>query len=189
MTGVQTCALPILGVSKIRITGGEPLVRKNISDLIKTLQTIKGLEEISLTTNATLLSTYAQELKEAGLKRINISLDTLQEDKFRKISRSNTFYRVLNGIEKAREIGFEPIKLNVVVMRNINDDEIKDFIEFSLSRGLILRFIEFMEITPMWEVDYFMPIEEIKEKCQVRFELKRIDYSGPGPAEDRKSVV
>jgi cyclic pyranopterin phosphate synthase len=170
------------GISKIRLTGGEPLVRSGIVNLVKFLNLIEGIEEVSLTTNGTLLSLYADRLKKAGLKRINISLDTLRQDRFRQITRNNSFYRVLEGISAAKESGFDSLKLNVVVMKGINDDEIIDFVEFALKRGLILRFIEFMNVTPLWKEECFIPIDEVKRICEKRFGLTRIVTSGSGPA-------
>ena len=172
-----------LGIKKIRLTGGEPLVRKGIMNLIRSLVNIKGIEEVALTTNGIMLFEYAPELKKAGVKRINVSLDTLKEDRFADITGRNGFYEVIKGIEKARNLGFSPIKINTVLMKGINDDELIDFVEFSLSKGLILRFIEFMRITPLWREDYFIPIEEIKEICLSRFKLEKTQYSGSGPAE------
>lgn len=171
-----------LGIKKIRITGGEPLVRKGIINLVRSLAGIGGVEDVSLTTNGVLLPFYAGELKKAGLGRINISLDTLKEGTFRKITRNNSFCKVLEGIDKAKEAGFYPVKLNMVVMKGINDNEIIDFADFSLSKGLILRFIEFMKVTPLWNQDYFIPIEKIKKICESRFNLGKIEDSGPGPA-------
>lgn len=172
-----------LGIKKIRLTGGEPLVRKEVVNLVKSLAGIEGIEDISLTTNGTLLSLYAEKLRRAGIKRINISLDTLKEKKFKKIARNDSFHKVLEGIDKAKEAGFYPLKLNVVVMKGINGDEIVDFLEFAISKGLILRFIEFMKITPLWRADYFLPIEEVKEICKRRFVLTKLEYRDPGPAE------
>ncbi len=172
-----------LGIKKIRLTGGEPLVRKGIMNLIRSLVNIKGIEEVALTTNGIMLFEYAPELKKAGVKRINVSLDTLKEDRFADITGRNGFYEVIKGIEKASNLGFSPIKINTVLMKGINDDEVIDFVEFSLSKGLILRFIEFMRITPLWREDYFIPIEEIKEICLSRFKLEKTQYSGSGPAE------
>lgn len=172
-----------LGIKRIRLTGGEPLIRKGVPGLVRSLSQISGLEEISLTTNGLLLSDFARELKQVGVSRINISLDTLNEEKFLKITGSSEFSRAVDGIDKAREAGFSPLKLNVVAMKGINDDEIHDFVEFSLSRGLTLRFIEFMKITPLWTEDRFIPIEEVKRICGRRFAMDKIDESGPGPAE------
>lgn len=174
-----------LGIKKIRLTGGEPLVRKGIVNLIKSLVDIKGIEEVALTTNGIMLSEYAPELKVAGVKRINVSLDTLKEDRFADITGSNGFYEVIKGIEKASNLRFSPIKINTVVIKGVNDDEIIDFINFSLSNGLVLRFIEFMRVTPLWREDYFMPIEQVKEICNREFNLEKTQYPEPssGPAE------
>jgi len=178
-----------LGIKKIRLTGGEPLVRKDIVSLIKSLAGIKGIEEVCLTTNGIMLSEYAPELKKAGAKRINISLDTLKEEKFKDITGSNCFYEVIKGIEQASNSGFSPLKINTVVMRGINEDEVIDFLNFSLSKGLVLRFIEFMRVTPLWREDYFIPIEEIKEICLSRFTLEKTQYFGSGPAEYYKTAA
>lgn len=172
-----------LGVRKIRLTGGEPLIRKGIVGLIGSLVNIEGIEEVSLTTNGILLSMYARELKKAGINRINISLDSLKEDKFGKITGSNCFCRVLEGIEKAKEAGFSPLKLNMVVMKGINDEEIVDFLEFALSQGLILRFIEFMKVTPLWKEDYFLPIEAVRKICERSFILSKMENRDSGPAQ------
>lgn len=171
-----------LGIDKVRITGGEPLVRKGITGLVRAIVRIEGIEEVCLTTNGSLLSIYAKELKEAGLGRINISIDTLKTGRFRKITRCSWFCDVLEGIRTARGLGFHPLKLNVVVMKGVNDDEIIDFVKFSLSEGLVLRFIEFMNVTPLWTESYFMPIEEVKRQCEEKFRLAAIDEYGPGPA-------
>lgn len=171
-----------LGVSKIRLTGGEVFLRRNIVNLIKSLTEIKGIEEVSLTTNGTLLYLYVDKLETLGVKRINISLDTLREDRFKRITQGDSIHKVFEGIDKAREVGLQPLKLNMVVMKGINDDEIIDFMEFSFSKGIILRFIEFMDITPMWREEYFMSIEEVMKICQSQSSLGRLGSPGPGPA-------
>jgi len=171
-----------LGINKIRLTGGEPLVRKSIVNLVASLVKVKGVEEVSLTTNGARLSSYADELKSVGLKRINVSLDTLKEDRFKNITRNNTFYNVLDGIDRARRAGFYPIKLNVVAMKGINDDEILDFARFAFSEGLILRFIEFMNITPLWDREHFIPIEEVKRIFEAKYKLTKTESCGSGPA-------
>lgn len=172
-----------LGIKRIRLTGGEPLARKDIVSLIGSLNKIDGIEDLSLTTNGALLSFYAKMLKASGLKRINISLDTLKVDRFRRITNSDSFYDVLEGIDKAKEMNLHPLKLNMVVMRGINDDEIIDFVEFARFKGLILRFIEFMKVTPLWKEGYFIPIEEVKDICAKRYRLKKTGITGSGPAE------
>lgn len=136
-----------LGIKKIRLTGGEPLLRKDIVELVREIASIRELEDISLTTNGTLLKKFAEPLKEAGLKRINISLDTLDGKKFEKITNGIGFKDVMEGIEKAKKVGFEPIKINVVVMKDLNDDEIEKFVNFGIEENLIIRFIEYMPIS------------------------------------------
>jgi len=136
-----------LGISKIRITGGEPLVRLGLSELIGMLAQIKGIDDISLTTNGILLSRYAAELKSAGLRRVNVSLDTLKPDKFEFITRGRRLEEVLEGIEVAKSVGLTPVKLNMVVMAGINDDELPDFAAKTIDEGWHVRFIEFMPVT------------------------------------------
>lgn len=176
-----------LGIKKIRITGGEPLVRKDIVKLVGQLAGISGIEEVAITTNGIYLSGFAAGLKEAGIKRINISLDTLKPDRFKAITGGEYLYEVLNGIKKAKELGFSPIKINTVVMRGVNDDEVTDFLSFSLKEGLTLRFIEFMKVTPLWNEDFFMPIEEVKDIVRSGFGLEETEYPGCGPAQYYKA--
>lgn len=124
-----------LGINKIRLTGGEPLLRSDLSQLVRMLTRIEGIDDISLTTNGTLLSQYAVELKQAGLKRVNVSLDTLKEDRFKYITGGNKLGEVLAGIEAAKLAGLQPVKLNMVVLRGINDDETIDFARMTISQG------------------------------------------------------
>ncbi len=135
-----------LGVTGLRITGGEPLARPNVSSLINLLVHIEDIDDITLTTNGTLLQKYALELKEAGLKRVNISLDTLKKDKYKEITGSNRLSDVLSSIEAAHEVGLTPVKINTVVMRGINDDELIDFARMSIINGWHVRFIEMMPL-------------------------------------------
>lgn len=172
-----------LGIKNIRLTGGEPLVRKGLLNLVDSLVKIDGIEKVMLTTNGILLPFYANALKNAGLDGINISLDTLKKDTFKYITGSDNIESVFRGIESAKNERLEPIKLNTVIMRGINDSEIPDFVEFALSRGIVLRFIEFMKVTPLWKKEYYVPIEEIKDTLCKRFRLKRTGVSNTGPAE------
>lgn len=133
-----------LGVTKIRLTGGEPLVRLYLSNLVEMLVKIPGIEEVSLTTNGTLLAKYAQELKEAGLKRVNISLDTLKPKRFFEITGGNKFAEVLAGIEEANRVGLQPVKINMVVLKGINEDEILDFARKTITDDWHVRYIEHM---------------------------------------------
>ncbi len=149
-----------LGVSKIRLTGGEPLVRKGIETLISRLAAVNGINNISMTTNGFLLEEMAYDLKSSGLDRLNISLDTVNREKFRKITRIDGLGKVFKGIEAATNAGFSPIKLNAVAIRGINDDEILDLADYSARRGLILRFIEQMPFIAE-ERKTFIPASEI----------------------------
>ena len=135
-----------LGISKVRITGGEPLVRLGLSKLVRMLARIKGIDDISMTTNGTLLSSYAAELKQAGLRRVNVSLDTLKADRFEFITGQNRLEEVLEGIAIAKSVGLNPVKLNMVVMAGINDDELLDFGAKTISDGWHVRFIELMPV-------------------------------------------
>jgi len=135
-----------LGISKVRITGGEPLVRKGIYDFLKKLSEIRELEDISLTTNGVLLKNNIEKIRDAGIKRINISLDTLKPEKFKKITGYDAFYQVWEGIMQAHQAGFYPIKINVVAMKGINDDEFKDIAGLSFDYPFHIRFIEYMQM-------------------------------------------
>lgn len=134
-----------LGIDKIRLTGGEPFVRRNLMFLIESILEIPGIKDFSLTTNGVLLKDYAHKLKSAGVKRINISLDTLDADKFKRIARGDYFLKVIRGIEAAIDAGLL-VKLNMVVMRGINDGEVMDFVHFCQEKKITLRFIEFMPV-------------------------------------------
>ena len=133
-----------MGISNVRITGGEPLVRQDALYLCENIARLPGLKSLTLTTNALLLSRYADDLFRAGIKRINISLDTLKPEKYAKITRKDGFHEVWRGIERALEVGFHPIKLNAVVMRSVNDDELEDLARLTYRYPFHVRFIEFM---------------------------------------------
>jgi cyclic pyranopterin phosphate synthase len=133
-----------LGVTKIRLTGGEPLVRRHFSRLVRMVAGVPGIEEVTVTTNATRLARYADELKAAGLCRVNISLDSLKPERFARITGGDKMADVLAGIEAAQKAGLEPVKINMVVMRGVNDDEILDFAHKTLTDGWNVRYIEHM---------------------------------------------
>jgi cyclic pyranopterin phosphate synthase len=135
-----------LGIKKIRLTGGEPLVRKDILEIVSRISKIPGLEDLSLTTNAVLLDKMAQPLAEAGLQRVNISLDTLQPEKYQKITRLGNFQRAWQGILAAEQAGLTPIKLNTVVVGGLNDDEIVSIARLSIEHPWHIRFIELMPV-------------------------------------------
>ena len=175
-----------LGVTKVRITGGEPLARKGVVDFIKKLREIKKLEDISLTTNGFFLSEYAEKLKDAGLNRVNISLDSLQEEKYKKITRGGSLEKALKGIDSALKAGLWPIKINTVLIRGINDDEVEDFVRLALERPLNIRFIEFMPSGEELKDNYrdkFISVLEIKESLAEKYSFRPIDINlGNGPA-------
>lgn len=175
-----------LGITKVRITGGEPLVRKGIIGFIKKLKEIEKLEDISLTTNGFFLSEYAEKMKVAGLSRVNISLDSLRKDKYRKITWGGDLERVLGGINSALKVGLLPIKINTVLIRGINDDEVEDFVRLAIEKPLNIRFIELMpsgeEIKDNYN-DKFISVLEIKESLVKKYSFSPIDISsGNGPA-------
>lgn len=173
-----------LGVRKVRITGGEPLVRKNITYLISSLNAIHGIEDISLTTNGVLLERYATELARAGLRRVNVSLDSLRPERYREITRGGNVENVLRGIEKAEEAGLAPVKINMVAIRGFNDGEIGDFARMTLKKSYQVRFIEFMPIGArgMWSPEKYIPIDEIKSIVQGIGSLTPIRIRKSGPA-------
>ncbi len=175
-----------LGVRKIRLTGGEPLARKNIQYLVKRLKEIEGIEELSMTTNGILLKRYAHELKEAGLDRLNISIDSLDKDKYREITRGGSLERVLQGMELAHSLGISPIKVNTVIIRGVNDSEIEGFAGFTLENPYHVRFIEFMPGKGNhWSKEDVVGIEEIKDRIQERFGvLEPVKRKKTGPSED-----
>ena len=178
LTVVQASAE--LGINKIRLTGGEPLVRTELPKLIRMLSQIEGIEEISLTTNGTLLKKYAIELKEAGLRRVNVSLDTFRADRFRCITRRGELKDALEGIEAAKDAGLQPVKINTVVMRGINGDEALDFASMTYKEGWSVRFIELM---PFVNVAEFVPSAEVLQCIELLGKLEPCSaIAGNGPA-------
>src|SRR2546428_10904841 len=172
------------GVRTIRITGGEPLVRIKLEELIGMINAIDPTLDITMTTNGVLLRQKAQALKEAGLKRINISLDTLHMDRFHEMARSDAFERVMDGITAAREAGLWPIKLNMVVMKGRNDDEVVDFARLAHAEGYEVRFIEFMPLDGdnIWTNEQVVPSRRIQEQIEDLFPLEPVVDTRPGPA-------
>jgi cyclic pyranopterin phosphate synthase len=173
-----------LGVRKVRVTGGEPLVRSGIVSLIASLARIPNLEDISLTTNGTLLEAFAAALKEAGLRRVNISLDTLDPKKYAHITRGDEIDQVWRGIRKALEVGLTPLKINTVVIRGLNDGEVEEFARLTLSEPINLRFIEFMPVgaRDFWRPERVVRVEEIKQRIRHLGELRPTRIRGDGPA-------
>ncbi len=174
-----------LGVKKIRITGGEPLVRNNVVSLLHSLNGLEGLQELVMTTNGSQLEKYARPLRQAGVSRLNISIDSLQADKFQAITRVGKLDRVLQGIEAARNAGFERIKLNAVIQRGHNDDEVNDLLEFCLARDLDITFIEEMPLGRVNEhgrKQHFCSSDEVKAIIEGRYPLIPTTESSKGPS-------
>src|SRR2546430_12567452 len=172
------------GVRPIRSTGGEPLVRVKVEDLVGMINDIDPTLDITMTTNGVLLRDKAQLLKDAGLKRINISLDTLSMERFAEIARSDQFKRTMDGIDAAREVGLWPIKLNMVVMKGHNDDEVVDFARLAHDEGYEVRFIEFMPLDGdnIWTNEQVVPSRRIQEQIEDQFPLVPFEDTRPGPA-------
>ncbi len=172
------------GVRTIRLTGGEPLVRKGIEDLTGMIAALDDGLDIAMTTNGILLEEKAKALKEAGLSRLNISLDTLQRERFRNLARRDALDRVLAGIRAAREAGFTRIKLNVVVMRGRNDDEVLDFARLARRDGYEVRFIEFMPLDAdgIWTPETVVASREIIETIDREFPIEPVSNERPAPA-------
>jgi cyclic pyranopterin phosphate synthase len=173
-----------LGVEEIRITGGEPLLRHGLEALVAQLAQLEGLRDLSLTTNASLLSEKAAALAQAGLKRINVSLDTINPEKFQVMTRRNDLANVLEGLSAAGRHELSPIKINSVIERGINDDDILDMVEFSRRNGYWIRFIEYMDVgnSNNWVSDRMVSKKEILEKINSRYpieEIGRNDTSAP----------
>lgn len=152
-----------LGVRKIRLTGGEPLVRRGILDICRGLRAIPELKELCLTTNGSLLPELAQPLREAGVDRLNISLDTLKPERFQEITRRGTLDEVMKGIRAAEDAGFQNLKLDTVLMGGVNDDEIGDFLALTMEHPWEVRFIELMAMGPCaaWPKERFLPVTEV----------------------------
>ncbi|MBI4549861.1 MAG: GTP 3',8-cyclase MoaA, partial [Candidatus Omnitrophica bacterium] len=174
-----------MGIRKIRITGGEPLVRKQVWKLVAMLREIPGIEELALSTNGVFLAEQAGELKKAGVQRLNISLDTLRSKRFRQIARVDRLEEVLRGIDAALESGFRPVKINTVLMKGVNDDEILDLVRFAVKRGLEIRFIELMptnqDVALEWGASFFSA-EEAKAVVETEYRLLEADAYFSSPA-------
>ncbi|MCP4227910.1 MAG: GTP 3',8-cyclase MoaA [Actinomycetia bacterium] len=170
------------GVSSIRLTGGEPTVRARLPLLVEKLAALEV--DLSMTTNAATLPEQAHDLKLAGLQRLNISLDTLRADRFLELTRRNSLPAVLDGLDAAVSVGFDPVKVNVVLMRGINDDELVDFLHLGREKGVIVRFIEFMPLDAqgMWSADLVVSYHEILAVAAEYFDFEPVER-GRSPAE------
>ena len=176
-------AFTTLGVRRVRVTGGEPLVRKNLPTLVTQLSNISGLDDLSLSTNAVGLSRQATALKTAGISRINVSLDSLRPERFKEITKGN-LDKVISGLMTAKQAGFSPIKINMVIMKGVNDDEVEDMIEFCIEHDFTLRFIETMPVgdTGRSATSYYLSLQDVKNRLAERYELIPGVMPGGGPA-------
>ncbi|MEM2921436.1 MAG: GTP 3',8-cyclase MoaA [Nitrososphaerota archaeon] len=166
-----------MGVTKIRLSGGEPLMRRDIEKGVKMLRDIPGVESISMTTNGYFLAEKAAALKQAGLDSVTVSLHSLKPDRFEEIiGRKDVFHKVLEGVKTAQAVGLNPVKINCVVTRGCNDDEILDFVELSRASGLVIRFIEYMPFDGrhMWSSDRVVSGAEIISRIEERYKLEKL---------------
>ncbi len=170
------------GIDKIRITGGEPLVRKGAVSLVERLSRLPGVRDLSMTTNALLLGEFAPALSRAGLKRVNVSMDSLDPEKYRRITCGGELRKVWEGIDAARRAGISPIKINVVAIAGFNDGEIEDFARLTLKDPFQVRFIEFMPIGEFseWKPEHCIPAHQIKERIERTMPLLPLNEGGNG---------
>ena len=176
-----------LGVQKIRLTGGEPLVRRDLPRLIERLSRLDPRPDISLTTNGALLRAQALELFEAGLRRINISIDTLNAERFKQITQRGDLQQVLEGVQAARQVGMGPIKINAVIIRGFNDDEVIDLVQFARTGGFEMRFIEYMDVgnANAWSLEKTVTKKEILDRIHAKFPVREVGRDhGSAPAVD-----
>ncbi len=171
-----------MGVSRIRVTGGEPLLRRNLAELATRLHRLPGIRDISLSTNATQLSKHAEVLREAGVTRINVSLDSLKRERFARIAGRDCLDRVITGLMTAKEAGFAPIKINMVALSGVNDDEIDGMVEFCMVHGFVLRLIETMPVGEIGRNAQYLDLQPRKRQLQRRFNLVDGVVPGGGPA-------
>lgn len=171
------------GLGKVRITGGEPLLRSDITTLVSSIKAV-GVRDLSLTTNGIFLAAMAEALKRAGLDRVNISLDTLRPDRFRALTSGGDIRSVWEAVERAEAVGLAPVKINMVPMRGINDDEVAAFAALTLKKDYHIRFIELMPVGPAGELarDAYLPTEETMKRVSVLGRLLRLPFRGKGPS-------
>lgn len=173
-----------LGVRKVRITGGEPLMRKNITFLVDSIQSIPEIDDISMTTNGVLLSKYAHELADAGLDRVNVSVDSLIPERYKRITRGGDLDIVLNGLAAAEKAGLDPLKINMVPVSGLNDDEILDFAKLTFSSNVQVRFIELMPsgLVDFWDPKRYITTDQIRSAIESLAPLSPVRLRKHGPA-------
>jgi GTP 3',8-cyclase len=176
-----------LGIQKIRLTGGEPLLRHDVEQLVARIAKIDGIEDLAMTTNGFLFLQKGRALREAGLRRVSFSLDSLDRDNFKKITGRDGLSEVLQSITLAQELGFEPVKVNAVVIRGINDHELEALAEFARERNLSMRFIEFMPLDSAraWQKEMVVSGKQILERLHGRFDLQPIPSHNPSSTSKR----
>jgi len=180
-----------LGVEKIRLTGGEPLLRRNLEELVSSLSSIEGVGELCLTTNGASLAERIDALKAAGLRRVNVSIDTLDPKKFRAMTKRGDLDKVLEGLFAAKQAGLHPIKINAVIEKGVNDDDIIHLVEFSRKHGFAMRFIEYMDVgnANAWTSRKLVPAKEVLETIAARYPLQKVGRSrGSAPSADYEFV-
>jgi cyclic pyranopterin phosphate synthase len=173
-----------LGATKVRLTGGEPLLRHDVPALVARLARVRGLSDLAMTTNGLLLARFAEGLHAAGLRRVTVSLDTLRADRYRDMTRADRLAEVLDGIIAARRAGFSELKLNTVVMRGVNDDELGDLLDFARERGAEVRFIEYMDVggATRWSGDLVVSRREMLDRLSTQYGAVR-----PAPDQDPRA--
>lgn len=175
-----------LGVEKVRLTGGEPLMRREVSEIVARLAEVPGVRDLSLTTNGVLLARHADRLQRAGLHRVTVSLDTLRSKRFQRLTRRDDLDHVIQGIDAAHSAGLAPLKFNSVVIRGFNDDELVDMIEFARAREAEVRFIEYMDVggATRWSMDLVVSKREMLERLERHYgPIQALDDDGTAPAD------
>ncbi|HZZ41391.1 MAG TPA: radical SAM protein, partial [Tepidisphaeraceae bacterium] len=179
---VVRAAVEVHGIRRFKLTGGEPTIRHGIVELVERLRKVRGIEDLSLTTNGILLKNLAKPLREAGLDRITVSLDSLRAERFRAITKTGELAAVLEGIEAAEGAGFESVKINVVTMRGTNEDELADFARMTIGRKVTVRFIEYMPLGDATLVESASFEERTRADGSVTFSAREVDEQETGPA-------
>jgi len=177
-----------LGLKRVRLTGGEPLLRRGLPELAARIAALPGIEDLSLSTNATQLAKHAEALRRAGVSRLNVSLDSLRADRVEKIAGRDVLARIHAGLDAAQAAGFAPIKINMVAMRGVNDDEIDTMAAFCMKRGFVLRLIETMPVGDTGRGAEYLDLQPVKERLRARFGLVDGELPGGGPARYLRSA-